>query len=297
MTDKLTHDDAFASLEGVALHALDESERDAVLAHVSECDICNPELDRLRATVAHLALAPAPLADSPNGSRARIRERLMARVAADAPARRMAITPLDRARGDGAARVLGPPRREPRTNAEWLAIAAGVLLVAGIALLVLSYRQQVAMRVALSEQREEMNLLRRRNDSLATVAASGDSLLAALAGRDVAVLTLAAGGPGQPSARLFLDRATNRWTLIAHSLQALAPDRTYQLWLITSNARISGGTFGAPNGDALLRATYALAPDSLRAVAITEEQAGGAEQPTTAPILSANVPANPSAMR
>lgn len=291
MNGKLTHDEAFAALEGVALHALDESERDAVLAHVAECDICNPQLDRLRATVAHLALAPVPLADSPNGSRARIRERLMARVAADAPTRRMAITPPDRARGDGAARVLGPPAREPRSNAEWLAIAAGVLLVAGVALLVVSYRQQVAMRVALSEQQKEMGLLRRRSDSLATAAASSDTVLAGLTGRDVAVVTMAAAGPGQPFARLFWDRATNRWTLIAHNLQPLAPDRTYQLWLITAAARISGGMFGATNGDALLQATYALAPDSLRAVAITEEEAGGAQQPTSAPILSANVPA------
>jgi hypothetical protein len=49
---------------------------------------------------------------------------------------------------------------------------------------------------------------------------------------------------------------------------------------------VSAGTFhpGA-NGHAVVRATFALAPDSLRAVAVTEEPAGGLPSPSGTPLI------------
>ena len=40
------------------------------------------------------------------------------------------------------------------------------------------------------------------------------------------------------------------------------------------------GTFQPQNGDAVIRATYALPADALKALAVTEEPAGGVPQPT-----------------
>src|SRR3954464_572674 len=91
MTRQLTHDEAFAALDAVALDALDSTERDAVLAHVTGCEICRAELATLRAAAAHLAYA-APVVASASGSRERIHSRLMDRVAADARAR--GVVPL-----------------------------------------------------------------------------------------------------------------------------------------------------------------------------------------------------------
>jgi anti-sigma-K factor RskA len=49
---------------------------------------------------------------------------------------------------------------------------------------------------------------------------------------------------------------------------------------------VSAGTFAATaNGSAVVRATYALAPDKLAAIAVTEEPEGGSKQPTTTPFL------------
>jgi anti-sigma-K factor RskA len=53
------------------------------------------------------------------------------------------------------------------------------------------------------------------------------------------------------------------------------------VWLVTPSAKISAGTFAPDSsGGARMQAKYALAPDSLRAVAVTVEPAGGVPSPT-----------------
>ena len=118
MTRELTHDEAFAMLDALALDALDPAERDAVLAHVAGCEICRAELAILRETASHLAFA-APAASSA-GSRERIHSRLMDRVAADARAR--GVVPLR-----PPAPETPPGRGGGWRRAEWLAVAASVL--------------------------------------------------------------------------------------------------------------------------------------------------------------------------
>ncbi|HJU65192.1 MAG TPA: anti-sigma factor, partial [Gemmatimonadaceae bacterium] len=98
----------------------------------------------------------------------------------------------------------------------------------------------------------------------------------------VRMVQLASVRERAPSARMFWDQAHDRWTFVAHHLPATGAGRTYQLWLITpADRKISAGTFTPrADGAALVRATYALARDSLAAVAVTEEPSGGVEQPT-----------------
>ena len=100
---------------------------------------------------------------------------------------------------------------------------------------------------------------RTSSDSLRTVVALRDSMIAGLIGRDVAVVSLTSSGAKAPFARMFWDTTRNTWTLVAHNMPALRTGRTYQLWLVTRTAKISAGTFEPSNGDAVVRATYPLA--------------------------------------
>jgi anti-sigma-K factor RskA len=119
-----------------------------------------------------------------------------------------------------------------------------------------------------------------RLDSLRTELADREQLVSALTGDRVRVVELTAAGARAPYGRMFWDQATDRWTFVAHNLPAPPSGRTYQLWLVTPTAKISAGTFTPRAGQAVVRARYALARDSLRAVAVTEEPAGGVPQPT-----------------
>ena len=87
---------------------------------------------------------------------------------------------------------------------------------------------------------------------------------------------------------MFWDQSVDAWTFVAHNLPKPKTGRTYQLWLVTAKQKISAGTFmpGA-NGDAVVRATYALPKDALAAIAVTDEPEAGSAQPTTPPVLLA----------
>ena len=102
-----------------------------------------------------------------------------------------------------------------------------------------------------------------------------------MAGRGVRVIELASAGPRAPSGRMFWNPRSGTWTFFAHGLPAVPRDRAYQLWLVTPGRKLSAGTFTpAADGAAVVRARYDLPPDSLRAVAVTEEPTGGVPQPT-----------------
>jgi Anti-sigma-K factor rskA len=274
---EMTHDEAFAALDALAMDALDGAERDAVIEHVSTCISCREELASLRATAAQLAYAATPSIGAAGASRARIRSRLMARAQAENESireRSLLVSSLAWRR------------------AEWMAAAAGILLVASVAVLAFVLRDRQALRDALTGQAARVAAAQRTADSLRGAMLSRDSMLAAITGRDVAVMTLTKSGANAPFARMFWDKAKNTWTFVAHDMPDLRPGRTYQLWLVTAaGAKVSAGTFDPQGGEAVVRATYPLARDSLSAVAVTEEAAGGAQQPTSPPIIAVSAAA------
>ena len=286
MTRELTHDEAFAALDAAALDALDPAERDAVFAHVAQCEVCRAELARLRETSSQLAFSAAT-GGADAGSRDRIHARLMDRVAADARARGVVpLRPSAPASTSIAATRATPNRAEGWGRAEWMAIAAGVLLLVTGGLFANSLRDRQNLREALQAELARGQSARTASDSLRTIVAVRDSMITGLIGRDVTVVSLTASGAKAPFARMFWDTSRNTWTLVAHNMPALRAGRTYQLWLVTRTAKISAGTFEPNNGDAVVRATYPLARDSLQAIAITEEPAGGVPQPTGAMIVA-----------
>jgi hypothetical protein len=286
MTRALTHEEASAMLDAAALDALDPQEREAVLAHLAGCQSCRAELEAVRATASHLAFA-APVTALGVDARERIHTRLMDRIAADARAR--GVVPLRPSPTSTASPESARPVHEDSRawrRSQWLAIAAGVLFVVTAALYANAARERQSLRDVLRSEMARAEGTRNATDSLRTIVALRDSMITGLVGRDVAVVSLTANGAKAPFARMFWDTAHNTWTLVAHNMPALKPGRTYQLWLVTRSAKISAGTFTPTNGDAIVRATYPLARDSLQAIAITEEPAGGVPQPTGAMVVA-----------
>jgi len=279
----LSHEEAFAELDAVAFDLLDTVERDAIMAHVATCAACRAELDALQETAADIAFATPSTQHAAVVSRERVRERLLARAGADGRSRKPAATPLVFPRVPTSPSAL-PAMPEPRSK-PWLQIAAAALFVVSLGLLGVSFKNQRdanAIRSALATAAAT----RKTADSLAKQLDARDSLLAGIVGRDVTMMTLTSQAAKDPYARMFWDRARRSWTMIAHNMPPLNPNRTYQLWLITPKAKISAGTFTVRNGDGVVRATYDLT-EPLNAIAVTEEPAGGVPQPTGSVVIAA----------
>ena len=217
---------------------------------------------------------------TPDAVRSATRARLVARAAVDARARGLAggVQGASAPRPSLARVIDKKPKWTQRTVPLPWAAALTLGLAAALAVISTLRQSEQSMRsTAQLVHSADTRLI----DSLRKSGAASDSMLAALTGPQVHVVGLAAATARNPRALMFWDQATNRWTFIAHNLAPLAPGRTYQLWLVTDKAKISAGTFAvSASGDAVVQATYPLASNALKAVAVTEEPAGGVPQPT-----------------
>jgi anti-sigma-K factor RskA len=107
-------------------------------------------------------------------------------------------------------------------------------------------------------------------------------------------LTLQLGGSSHPTLSATLAGAAGKGELVYSradqvgvlnlDLPALPPGRAYQVWKIEATGAVSLGLV-SDNGVAGFRADLSQAT----AVAVTEEPAGGSEQPTAAPLLVAQL--------
>lgn len=283
MSNGMSHEEAHDALDALTLDALDAFERDAVLSHVAGCAICQADLASLQQTVGELAYAVTPVPMSA-AQRGRVRARLLARAAADRGVpeatipRERDLLPIDGARP--------PQQRGGLARSGWLALAASLIAVASVGALVRTLAERDALRVALGTAAAESGARAAALDSARAAVADRDRLIANLTGPQVAVVTLAASAGQAPSAHMFWDQSVDAWTFVAHHLPAPKPGRTYQLWLVTPTSKISAGTFApGTNGDAVVRAKYALPKNALAAVAVTDEPDSGSAQPTTAPFM------------
>ena len=313
----MAHDEAREALEALALDALSAPERAAVLAHVDDCTVCRHELTALEATAADLAYAVKPVPMSAE-QRDGVRGRLLSRVAAERadgvqhvadrvtaerggpehlalhrPTSEL-VAALD-AHGEKPFHILIPhtpndgarhPTHWTASRAWWLAMAASLVAAVSLATLYQVKRERDSITAAYQVAAGDPNVGRAVVDSLRAVVTDRDRLIANLTGPEVAVMTLASASARAPSARMFWDQSVNAWTFVAHNLPRPKAGRTYQLWLVTARLKISAGTFtpGA-NGDAVVRATYALPKNALAAVAVTDEPEAGSAQPTTVPVI------------
>jgi anti-sigma factor RsiW len=313
MTPETMHDEMRAALAAEALGALDGEERTHLLAHLAACPACQAELAELRASVGLLAAA-APAAPMDAVRSDRVRARLLARAAADrgGASDQTLVGPADgevdevtvigpgpsfstgprfarNADDDDVTRVI-PITSAPRRRSAalpWMAAAASLVLLIGAAAYALNLRGRVdalSGRVAAAE-RDAAAMERALDEREAT--------LAAVSAPSVRVIDMASAGRAEPGGRMFWDPRTDRWTFFAHNLPAVRGGREYQLWLITPGGRkLPAPTFRpGPRGEARVEATYALPADSLAAVAVTEEPAGGLAAPS-GPIVIAGAMAS-----
>jgi len=265
------HDAVRELLALAALDALSPAERHALEVHLTTCDECRRELAALRDGVASIAgLLPAR-AMVPEREAA-MRARLMSRAIED----RARVTPLRAPSPTSPTSHAGAPP----SSTNWLAAAAFLLAAAAIT-------YGLAERGAVTQLTAQVDALRDTASARQHRLTDQQSVLDALTGPGVRVIDASASSARQPYARMFWDQPRNHWTLVAYNLPATAPGHTYQLWLVTRDQKkVSAGTFEPKsNGSAIVRATYSLAPDSLAAIAVTNEPAGGSLQPTTTPFL------------
>jgi len=275
MSGTPAHDELRDSLAAEALGALHGPEREALLAHLAGCEECARELAEMRATAGELAFAVPVVALDAERS-ARVRARLVARAAADArPQEGAPVTPVTPLRQGPA-----PVSRAAR-SAGWWAAAAAVALLLGAGAYAASLSRRVdALRGRLAAAQTEREALRgellRRDGTLAELAAPG-----------VRVIDVASPEQRAPSGRMFWNPRNGTWTFFARGLPAVREGREYQLWLVTPTGPLSAGTFRpGPGGSAQVVARYDLPPGSLRAIAVTEEPAGGLPAPTGEVVVS-----------
>lgn len=301
--NKLSHDEAFSELAAVALDAVSVELSIAVREHAAVCPECGPELSAMEETVAQLGqLVPQRAMNLGHG--AGIRSRLVMRARGEREARSAAAPgPPDLARGVASLTGLGhkltpgtqravdaevkkalpPQRRQPVfSGSNLLALAASVAFIAAA----MQLARVTSDRNALRNQIASRPTPPVTPESVKTQATEKEALIAAMAGPDVKIVPLSSTSATQMG-RVFWNRSSDDWTMVVYTMRPPRPGMTYQMWLVTDSAKISAGTFQPDStGHAFMQAKYALNRDALKAVAVTEEPAGGMPSPTGPIVVS-----------
>jgi anti-sigma-K factor RskA len=302
--NKLSHEEAYSELAGVALDSVAVEVSVAVREHAASCPECGPELAAMEDAVAQLAQAVPEVAINP-GHGAGIRSRLLARARGEREARSVAAPgPPDLTRGvasltglghkltpgtqravDAEVRKVLPPSPVKRPTV-WpvyaLAAAASIALVATA----MQLSRVSADRDALRSQMATQTTTPQSPDTPSAAPSEKEALVSAMAGPDVKIVPLATSAK-ESMGRMFWNRQSNDWTMVVYTMHRPKPGMTDQVWLVTDSAKISAGTFQPDSaGHAFMQAKYALDRNALRAVAITEEPAGGMPSPTGPIVVS-----------
>jgi anti-sigma-K factor RskA len=241
-----------------ALGALEPEEARAFEALLATSPAAQREVAAFREVGALLALG-APQA----GPAADLRDRVLQRATRD--------------------KVVPMPARTPW--AAWVALAASLIAVAGLALNQRGLSRQLAERDSTIASLQDT--LAARDTRLALREAELNSIL------DPNVVLTRMGTPGspQPVVQLFWNRHSNLILAHAFRLPPAGAQRAYQLWFIPKNGKpIPSVTFNTELGGHALVQQIPVPPDTeLTAAAITEEPASGSPQPTSTPILVASL--------
>lgn len=289
-----------------ALDALTDEERAEVDAYVAGNPEARARLNDALLLAAEWAAGAEPLAPSPE-----VKERLMARVAGEAPPQATA-TSVDLTRQSGTAarsksevtpaardssrRSPAPAKRRFDFSAFFgpaLGFAVLLLLVGAFGLWRL-WQQSNDLRGQLVTLQENAGTLQAEVDQLRSVNAT---LWGELAARDEVLaqyrqpgaITVAIGDAtgDNPAAvgTITMSPTQPGAALTVANLPPPASGKTYQAWLIVDGAPVSAGTFDvSPTGSAI-HLIPNVAPGSFQAVGVSLEPAGGSETPTTIVLL------------
>lgn len=260
------------SAEDLALHAmqaLSPEETAAVRAHLAECAECRDELAQVNGDLAMVALA-ADQQPLPAGAR----DRFLAKLSVSAsPATTQAdqVTPISVRRRSTASLWI-----------PWMTVAALILLSLSLAYQVQNLKSALRSEGEASQRRFAEAAHARR--VLETLSAPGAQH----------VLLTAAKTPPQPSGRAVYLAAKGSLIFQGNDLAQLAPEKTYELWVIPANgaAPIAAGLFRPDRaGNASVVLPPLPAGVDAKAFGVTIEKAGGSSTPT-APIILSGAPSS-----
>ena len=239
----MTVHDEIAELLGVyALDAVDADEAVEIESHLAECPRCRDEVAHHREVAASLAFVGAT---APEGLWTRISSSL---EASSPPAELARLYPLHR------------PRRSLSLRVALAAASAAAALV-------------IALGWQVHDQGRQLAAVRRQVLPSALDHAVQGALL-----NPYATKVHLASSNGQTSVDAVLVPDGTGY-LARNDLPGLAADRTYQLWGVVGNEKVSLGVLGPHPGIVPFRASAAI-----QALAITDEQAGGVVASRQSPV-------------
>lgn len=270
-----------ALIPAYSVGATDPEETALVEQLLPLCPEGQAELDE------YLALSQAMLYTAPKAQPpAHLHDKLMAAINTPAPQTKSAPTPLPNSMSVRPTPVrveaprakptqAPPPRVLPfRLVAAAAAIAAALLIISNI-----YWANQVN---GLREREQQFTrLLRDQQDALASLG-TGRANRIELASTDTTQTGTLATVLWNPQSSTAL--------LVTDTLPSLPAGQTYQVWLIGDANPVGVGTFDVDAKGVGVLVIHSDAPvGDYGTVAITEEPAGGSDQPTSAPIAAAQI--------
>lgn len=240
-----------------ALNALDDSEREQMIHHLTTCTSCRDEVREMQATAAR---AGSSLAVSPPAG---MRERVLA-AARQIP--QLPVAP------DGN-EVEAPPIASLKPTARASALTRTALAAAAVVFAIFA-----VVSIAIAVDQHAAN--QRTTQASATVA----SILAA---PDAQTLPLSLGSAG--SGTIVLSASSGQAFFASRQLAPAPSGKAYEMWAIDASGTAIPAGLMSPSGGATL-SVLSSNPSAARAFAVTVEPAGGSSHPTSAPIGTVKVP-------
>jgi anti-sigma-K factor RskA len=236
-----THDDWLDSAALYAIDALSADERAAFEGHLRSCADCRAEVASLGPVNEALAGA-VPQLDPPFALRQRVMELALG-------------TASPKSAGfESASGVTRPSRLETGGARSWWPVAATLIATVGLGV----YTYSLQSRLTTTQRHLDV-----------------------LSASDSTRVELSGGAPA-PNASGRADWSRSRGLAIStDNLPAVAPGRTYQVWLLTSGAPVSAGLL-RPDASGRSTVVYTDLPPGVQAtgVALSEEPEGGVPAPT-----------------
>ena len=261
-----------------ALGAMSRHEARAFESHLRQgCSACEAELMEFEKVVGELGAASTEVAPSPY-----LRDLLTARIqkeAEDAPP----ANPFYDRREPATAQTVIPTRSFARDYLPW-AMAASFAIFALVSFFAWqqSSRATSSLEQELASTRIDYDRFRAEAISNSERVSELTEIKSALASPGSRLLTLAGQQPAPASSvKIYWDVEKNRWVVEA-DLPPPPPGKVYQLWFVTSDAKISAGLIKSDHkghGFAVVAGPNKKVQPA--AAAITLEPEGGSEQPTS----------------
>ncbi|MFG1966450.1 anti-sigma factor domain-containing protein [Nonomuraea sp. NPDC049028] len=282
--------DELHTLSGAyAVHALPDSDGVLFETHMEECPSCRTEVRRLRETAVLLSLAVAE--PPPAALRTRVLTAVARTPQAPAGSPRQTLRDVRRPAGDVTVWAAGPSSGDatvwlPKPSSAGQAVTGSDVVplrrrrgrgraVAGLA--AVSTAAAVALGVVVFDARRDLGDLQARDGEVAAVLAAPDV-------RTVR-LPVTAGGSGT----VVVSRARGRMVFTSSGLPELPRSRVYELWLMGPDGIRSAGLLDR-RPDGVTTPMPAAAAKGDERIGLTVEPAGGSKQPTTQPVLLAELP-------